>query len=341
MGITMKKILGPKNIGSLNRTKNLLLGGLFGRNLNILIDTTNGCNLHCIFCTRENNEVIRMTTEAFDGILAKIHTRVRALQLCCAWEYTIAKNAPEIVAVLGKYPIPRTTIYSHGNILSDPLAEAVVASPLTHYVFSIGEADKETYERVRVGGRFEKILTNIERLATLKKKKNSLLPSIGINLTVIESTIRQLPEFIPLVHKLGVQEIRGRHMILNEPLDNDDEIIRDYDEANRILDTAEKQSSALGLRFNIPRFVKTPEKKACIAPWDQLYISSNGDVAVCPRTHVYEKIGNLVQQELPEILSGQALKQLRWQFFRKQYANPVCETCLTNREHEIPINQGF
>lgn len=47
-----------------------------------------------------------MSTENFDLILSKVMQYSRSLQLSCEWEYSIAKNAAEIVKVLGKHNIP-------------------------------------------------------------------------------------------------------------------------------------------------------------------------------------------------------------------------------------------
>jgi len=282
-----------------------------------------------------------MSADEFDQILAKIHHCTASLQISCAWEYSIAKNAPEIIQVLNKYSdIPKIKILTHGNTLTEQMAEAIVSSPLKQYIFSIGESNKETYERVR-GGKFEKVIDNIRNLDLLKKKRGSTYPIIGVNLTIIRSTLFELLDFLDLASKIGVQQIVGRHLILNEGLENDSEVIRDFKEANSILDAAEHKARSYGMSFDIPKFVTKKEPKYCQMPWNSLYISSNGDVAVCPRIHIYEKIGNLLESDLKEVETSQNLQKFREQFKNKKFDNPVCGVCEENKEHEIPINQGF
>ena len=305
-----------------------------------LLDTTNGCNLRCSFCTRSSNRVLRMTTEKFETIISKICRHAVSLQLSCAWEYSIANNAGEIIRALGTYKIPATTIYTNGNIVTEDIAEAVIDARLNDFVVSIGEAKKDTYERLRRGGNFDKVISNIRELTRLKKKLNSRLPHICTNLTVVNSNIGELLEFVDLARSIGVERIIGRHLILNEGLDMENEIIKDQSRANEILDAAEKKAVHYGMTFSIPRYgVLTP--KQCRAPWQQLYISSSGDVSVCPRIHMYEKIGNLLTDSFDSIVKSDEMNTLKNQFNNLGFRNPVCGICMENRETEHPINQGF
>lgn len=305
------------------------------------MDTTNGCNLRCIFCSRDNNKIVKMTTGEFETILSKIWRYTKSLQLSCAWEWSIAKNAAEIVRSLGKHNIPRTTIYTNCTLLSDDIAESIIDSGLTDFVISIEEARKETYERIHKGADFEGVLNNIRKLNRLKKEHKSNYPRLCANLTLINSNIGELVEFVDLAHDLGIEDIRGRHLILNKGLDMDSEIIRDKTHANSIIESAYKKATVYGMSFSVPRYFEQAASKSCRAAWQQLYISSNGDVSVCPRIHLYARIGNLIHEDLKEIFISGQMADLRSQFNNGEFKNPVCGICMANKESEIPINQGF
>jgi radical SAM protein with 4Fe4S-binding SPASM domain len=337
----LKKILGLRNVTRINRMRNIYRDILRTKTYNILIDTTNGCNLRCIFCTRSSHKIVRMKASEFDQILTKLRSRISTLQLSCAWEYSIANDAAEIVKVLGKYKIPYTTIYTNSNLLSDDLAEAIIEAMLNDFVISIGEARKETYERIRKGGNFERVLANIRKLDRLKKERNSKYPRLCANLTLINSNIGELIEFLDLAHNLGIEEIRGRHLILNKGLDINSEIISDKAYANSIIESAHKRATKYRMSFSIPRYSEQIVPKSCWAPWHQLYISSNGDVSVCPRIHLYIRIGNLLNQDLKSVIRSNEMKDLRNQFNKGEFKNEVCGICMSNKESEIPIDQGF
>lgn len=313
----------------------------FFKNIFVLLDITNGCNLRCAFCTRNNNNVVQMKTAEVEIILGKLGKHVSSLQLSCAWEYSIAKNAAEIIHLIGKYKIPQTSIYTNGNIFTDDIAEALIAAQFNNFVFSVGEARKETYEKLRKGGSFEKVLTNIRKLDRLKKERNSALPRICANLTLVRSNIEELVEFVDLANELNIQEITGRHLILNKGLDMSSEVILDKVYANGIIDEAAQKANGYGIKFFVPTYEDTLQLKSCRAPWQQLYISSNGDVSVCPRIHQYSKIGNLLTESLENIISGNGMADLRRQFTEYDFVNPVCDICMNNRETESDIDQGF
>jgi radical SAM protein with 4Fe4S-binding SPASM domain len=282
-----------------------------------------------------------MSTAEAVTILGKLDRHVSSLQLSCAWEYSIAQNAAEIILLIGKCKIPQTSIYTNGNILTDEIAEALVAAQFNNFVFSIGEARKETYERLRKGGNFERVIGNIRKLSSLKQKRNSKFPKICANLTLVRSNIEELVEFVDLAYDLGIEEITGRHLILNKGLDMSGEMIQDKAHANSIIEEAAQRADGYGIKFLVPKYEQTQLQKSCRAPWQQLYISSNGDVSVCPRIHKYVKIGNLLTETLDEITRGKEMADLKRQFKTSNFANPVCAVCLDNRETESAIDQGF
>jgi len=290
----IEKFAGPGYVSKIVAIKNTARSILTRRSWNVLIDTTNGCHLRCSFCSRNNKDIVIMTTAEFNTILGRIHKNVHSLQLSCAWEYSIAKNAADIIRSLGTYTIPQTTIYTNGNQLNANVARAMIETQLKVLVFSIGESKKETYERIHRGGKFAKVVDNIKKINRLKKECNSMHPRIAANLTVIRSNIYELAEFVDMVHALGVEEIRGRHLILNQGVDMNNEIIRDKQHANTMIESAHRKAKNYGMHFSIPRYSEKNTPKSCRAPWFQLYISSNGDVSVCPRIHYYATIGNLV-----------------------------------------------
>jgi len=282
-----------------------------------------------------------MTTPELEFILDNVSRHVSSLQLSCAWEYSIAKNAAEVIRSIGSYRIPLTSIYTNGNILTDEIAEALIEARLSSFVFSIGEAKRETYENLRRGGSFERVIANVKKLAALKKERNSTLPLICANLTVVNSNIAELPDFVELAHSLGIGRIVGRHLILNKGLDMSSETISDKARANEIIDAAEARARALGVEFSVPRYSDGAEPRSCRAPWGQLYIGSNGDVSVCPRIHLYAKLGNLLEESFQSVIEGKEMKSLKQQFSERRFENPVCQVCMDGLETVLPIEQGF
>jgi len=282
-----------------------------------------------------------MTTDEFETVMRHIRKHAQSLQLCCAWEYSLARNVQEIVRCLGDSGIHPTSILSNGNILPEGLAEAVVDAQIDRYGFSIGEERAETYERLRPGGSHERVLRNISRLVDARNEKGSDLPVLYANLTLVRSNIEELPGFVDLAASVGLQMIVGRHLILNEGLDTDGEVISDPDRANHLIEKARSEADRHGITFSVPPYPGRKDSKGCRAPWNQLYISSTGDVSVCPRIHRYAKVGNLIRQDLADVVRSREMRDLRREFITGEFTNPVCGICMANRETEVRIDQGF
>lgn len=307
----------------------------------VFFDTTNFCNLRCTFCPRSGKSPVSMTTENVETVLKRIAYRADYLQLSCAWELSVAKNAAEVIQSVGSCHIPFTSIYSNGNILPPMMADALIEGAISEYVVSLGESTKETYESIRKGGNFEKVTANIGMLSSLKKKRNSLYPRICANLTLINSNIGELPGFVEMAAGLGIQEIRGRHLILNKGLDIMDEVISDYQSADRIILESRELARRSCIIFSVPLCREAAMPKNCMAPWRQLYISCTGDASVCPRIHTHVTIGNLLREDFRAMERGSRLRTLQREFLSGRYRNPVCGICQQGFETSSPIDQGF
>ena len=162
-----------------------------------------------------------------------------------------------------------------------------------------------------------------------------------MNLTLINSNIGELVEFVDLAHNLGIEEIRERHLILNKGIEYSQEVITDIDAANDIIKLAEKKSAAYGMSFDVPKYFKKTTRKKCNAHQNQLYVASNGDVSICPRIYAYSKLGNILRDDLIEILKGERMDDIKRQFKNGEHRNPVCAICIENKEADEPIDQGF
>lgn len=282
-----------------------------------------------------------MAVDTFRQIMEKIAPVTNNFLLSCAWEYTTHPSPHEHIGVLGEYCLPHTIIFSNGNILYDELLDAIISARINKYVFSINEATAETYAAVRKGGRFANVINNIKRMAQAKARAGHG-PDLAVNMTLLRSNIEELPDFVAMAVALGIQNITGRHLILNKGLGMQEELVTDYDRADAIITKAGDLARKAGIPFEVPLY-KTPKptEKPCSAAWNQWHVSSNGDVSVCPRIHKYVQIGNIIRQSFEEIHEGDAAVALREEFRSRSFTNPVCALCLENKENEIEIDQGI
>ena len=282
-----------------------------------------------------------MAPKTFHQILEKITPHISTFLLSCAWEFSTHPTPHEIITRLGQFDIDSRIIFSNGNILTDKMLCAIIEANLQKYVFSINESTSETYSYIRKGGKFERVMTNIQRMVEAKKQMGSG-PVIAVNMTLLHSNIEELPDFVSKAVKLGVQTISGRHLILNKGLGMQKELITDFARADQLIECAQSIADTAGVLFNVPLYnVPKPSKKNCTAVFNQWHVSSNGDVSICPRIHKHIIVGNILSQSFETIYTGQSLQNLKAEFKTGKFTNPVCSLCLRNKEIEIEIDQGF
>ncbi len=297
------------------------------RDLTILLDINNICNLDCIMCSRGSvpEKTRNMTPEEFERIGDQCLYRARDLQVCCSWELSISKHAPAILRLLPKYQVPHTSVITNGNFLSDELLESFFEAEIDEVTISIGEATRETYERIRIGGDFEKTLQNITRLVERKRASGSERPILTANLTIMRSNIDELVDFVDLVADIGMECVRGRHMMLFEECPVEGEIlVNDVERTNETIRRARRAAEAKNIICDIPHLDAEPRKDySCFRPWTTLYISSDGSLSVCPRIKEFENLGNLLEKDFEELYySSEPIRKLREDFTAGRHNEP-------------------
>ena len=312
----------------------------------IFLDVNNSCNLDCIMCSRDNKreKAKNMTPDEFRTIADKCFRHALNLQISCAWEASISKHTPAILALLPQYKIPNTAILTNGNYMTDDFLNAIFDSGVNKLIFSLEETDPAIYSKIRRKGDFHEVVKHIERVNAYKNQRGLKLPQLCINMTIMKSNISEMPSFVTFALKLGIEIITGRHLILLEDCDTGNEILyNDIEKANEIIREAGTLARKNNIAFNVPLLSTAIEKKyLCERPWDSLYISSNGDVSCCPRISRVRSFGNLLNSSLEDVFYTNAtVDSLRTSFLNGCVDNEICKWCAEGLEQRKTINQQF
>jgi MoaA/NifB/PqqE/SkfB family radical SAM enzyme len=111
---------------------------------------------------------------------------------------------------------------------------------LTELGVSIDGATKETYEKLRLGGKWDSINRNLECIAELKKKHNF---RFGLHMVVQKDNWQEIPAMIELGERLGVDEIYfNKIQDWNTGQDINEMLPPDNEEYNRIRNYIQKLS---------------------------------------------------------------------------------------------------
>lgn len=247
---------------------------LVPRSLNVLLDVTNKCNLKCRMCYFSYDEVfdrraIYMSPEAFEVVAREVFPWAGMVVLSAGSEPLVHPDFAGLLEIAKPYRPPSFKFLTNGQLLTPEIAEAVIRCGVTEIHVSIDGATRETYEWVRRGGSFDRLVKNLEMLTQLKTDLKSQTPVLQFNVTLMRCNVDELGEFARLARRLGVDQLSCRHLLPYEGLGMEDQLlVKDRDGANRALAKGLDEAAAEGIRVVMfPDFFEKESRQS--APWSK------------------------------------------------------------------------
>ena len=136
------------------------------------IELTNRCNANCIMCPR--GELERPFGEMDEKTLRLIVDKaagygVDTITFSGFGEPLLNKNAPDYVKYVKEKGLKiKTNITTNAGLLSRKLSEKLIQAGLDEIQISFNGWDKDSYERIMRGLKFESITENIKSLIIIK-----------------------------------------------------------------------------------------------------------------------------------------------------------------------------
>lgn len=306
----------------------------------IEIEVTTRCNLKCIMCehTYWNEPNRDMSFEEFKNIVDQF-PRLKWIGLTGIGESFLNRDFMKML----KYVKSRDVfveLYDTFYFIDRKTAEELIDMGVDKIFASIDAATKETYEKIRVGSNFERVINNVRTLFRLKEEKKTCFPEIAFHYIVNKLNLHEIPRYINLVHSLVGEEnvtIQFTRM-LHEFKEVKDLFVEIPEETIRIVN---KIAEDLGIKLiwnkDVPQ-VK-PLIKECIE-WTMPFIFVTGHVIPCCSGNEaghrdFQKrtaLGNVFEKSFKEIWRSKKYKSLRRMLRRGKVPLPCKNCCLYNVE---------
>lgn len=252
------------------------------------IEITKRCNLRCEMCkgifesqelinSEDKKEKIDLSPVEFRYILKKVPDRSH-INFTGGGEPFLHPQFKKILKIAKKAD-KKIVMTSNGTLLNKELAKYLVDLNIDNITFSIDGATAETFEDIRKGADFEKVLQNMRRLIEIRKRKNSSYPQIRINFMGMRKNIEEFPRLVEMAGELGVSGVRILHPI---PLDKEIEQqhLHNYPALfNKIRTKAKELAGKYGLNLILPPI--KPRSRVCLAPLRGVMIDVKGCVKPC------------------------------------------------------------
>lgn len=238
--------------------------------IDVTMDITNRCPLRCIQCRKTYSErpedQKEMDFELFRTIAGSVFPHARSVMLSSAGEPLMSRNFVDAIQLTKSCGVDDISFITSGLHLNPARAEKIVELGVRRIEFSIDGASAPVYNKIRVGSNFDKVIANIENLNRLKKQKQSAVPLLRFNMVLMRSNIEELPEYVDLAARLGVEEVQTQHMVVFSDLVKNEALVFHKELANSCIEKARLRAESRGIRFfHPPLFTLTPEAGAAAA----------------------------------------------------------------------------
>lgn len=299
----------------------------------IEIEVTTRCNMRCTMCEHTYwNEPIRdMSFEEFKGIVDQF-PKLKWIGLTGIGQSFLNKDFLRMLEYV-KAKAVYVELYNTFYFVDKKISEALIRIGVDRILVSLDGATKETYERIRIGSNFEKVIKNIKHFIWLKKKMDAHFPELDFHYIVTKANMREIPQYIEMVHSLGSKGSKIQFtMMLHEFEEIKDLFVKVPEE---IIQRAEQKAKELEIQLiwnaNVPK--AKPPLSQCLE-WIMPFIFVTGHVIPCcagneANRRDFQKetsLGNVFEKSFKEIWYGEKYKRFRRMLYKGEV--PVqCENC--------------
>lgn len=247
------------------------------------IDSTNRCNLNCIMCPRQ--EMTRPLGDMDLGLFKKIIDDGSCfLEFVWLQDYgdpLLHKDILSMISYCRKKKIP-CGISTNALLLDKELGEEILGAELDYILFAFDGATEETYEQIRKGSNYKRVVENIRNFLKVKERKRAKI-FVAIQCIYMKETEDQIGAFRKMWLLPGVNALRIRQLTYS--------------------------ASRYGSQS---RFKNPISDLPCYWLWRNPHIKWDGTmVACCQDVNAIYNLGNLKDSSLTELWDGQVISDLR------------------------------
>jgi MoaA/NifB/PqqE/SkfB family radical SAM enzyme len=190
---------------ALRRTK------VSGKPLVVKIEPTNFCNFQCPGCWTGTGEYPgakgTLDFDSYTRLVDQISAHAYKLILYMWGEPFINKNICKMIEYATSKNLA-VQISTNMNVFRPEIdAPKLVASGLEHMIVAIDGVSQEVYETYRVGGRVDKVITNVEAIVAEKRRQGRRYPFIELQYIVFPHNLHEMDQVRELSARLGVDRL--------------------------------------------------------------------------------------------------------------------------------------
>lgn len=170
----------------------------------VLLDSVSFCNLRCSMCVHPDmtREKGFMEWDLFTKLIDEVAVENPDARVWMVFfgEALILKRRKPTIFDMIKYAkakgLTDVVLNSNANLLDEQAARDLIESGLDAIYIGIDAHTPETYAKVRVGGNYEKVRGNVQRLLRLKEELGSATPKVFCQFVTMPVNEAEVQDYI-------------------------------------------------------------------------------------------------------------------------------------------------
>ena len=162
------------------------------------------CNVKCIFCRScHQKQDLTYFDDNMDTLLTDMLENCKNVVLSGVGECLASKHSRKLIKRISElFPNIKFSIISNGILCDEEnLKEVGILDKLLSVTISLHAINKKTYDKLVVGGNFERVMKNLQYLSSLKK--SGRIEKFILNFVVNSYNYKEMVPYIELAEKIG------------------------------------------------------------------------------------------------------------------------------------------
>ena len=270
------------------------------------IEISSHCNSSCIMCPRSQltRKIQHMDKKLFGKILSDC--RGKPLRKVNLFWFGDSFCHPDIIEYLemARDSLPGVKLYisTNAGLLNRRKSDEILEKRLLDVInFDIDGTSKETYEKIRVGVKFNRVMENVKYFLEKKKGEGFKKPQTRATIIKMEDTLKEIDDFKKYwAAKVDCVDINDYNTWLGNISDRN------------VGESLERSKTG---SFSYP----------CMHPWTEMVISADGRAGLCCLDFdLTAQLGDLNQESIEEIWKGDTITDYRNSLINLEYSNIHC-----------------
>lgn len=300
------------------------------------LESTAQCNLSCAMCPRTEmmtRDVGNMDLDLYKRIVDEVDPIF--MTLAQFGEPLLHPGLAEMVdyaTAQGRM----VRITTNATVFKPEKLRELIRANITHILISFDSCNKETYEKIRVGAKFEQVVENIKTLIDIKKGFDQDAPIISFNVTLTKENVHEIPQMIKYCRReFGIAPTFSKSYTYGDRGFNERNI-KGYDAARVFIKEGYRLAAKKGDKSLLQNmvtlyndtFLPLTGYKPCFWPYYSTNVSWDGKVfPCCVYFDCQVTMGNLSQQPFKEVWNGSFYRSFRKGLLESRDTMYLCKHC--------------